>query len=242
MSSNFEKNTNNIEAKAVARRAQGRGQLVQVLLHRRSDVQLEEDPRHAAGVGNRHCLAGSDLLLLSLRPPADVHSLLVLERRRHLLESIETGAAEIVTVTDSELHEVVGFDMHRGMVGLFERPQAPGLADLSDAGVFCIVEGVGDDANRRIRLPFDFTFYGTTYDRVWLNSDGNLTFGSGDAQTAARDQSRFLTGAPRIAFLYSDLNPSAGGQVRYRKDDPNTLTVIWDAVPEYSRSGGGGAS
>jgi tRNA G18 (ribose-2'-O)-methylase SpoU len=76
-----------------------------------------------------------------------LRGLLVLERRRHLLEDIETGAAEIVTLTDPELREVVGFDMHRGMVGLFERPQAPGLDDLSDAGVICIVEGVGDDAN-----------------------------------------------------------------------------------------------
>ena len=76
-----------------------------------------------------------------------LRSLLVLERRKHLLADIETGGAEVVSLTDPELRDVVGFDMHRGMVGLFERPTAPTLGDLSDAHIVCLVEGVGDDAN-----------------------------------------------------------------------------------------------
>lgn len=76
-----------------------------------------------------------------------LRALLVLERRRHLLADIDTGGAEVLVLTDPELREVVGFDMHRGIIGLFERPPAPTVAELSDARIVCIVEGVGDDAN-----------------------------------------------------------------------------------------------
>lgn len=73
--------------------------------------------------------------------------LVVLERRRHLLDDIETGDAEIVVMSDPELRGLVGFDMHRGMVGLFERPEPVDLDELAAAPIVCLVEGVGDDAN-----------------------------------------------------------------------------------------------
>jgi tRNA G18 (ribose-2'-O)-methylase SpoU len=76
-----------------------------------------------------------------------LRALLVLERRRHLLADIDTGGAEVVVLTDPELRDVVGFDMHRGIIGLFERPAVRTLSEISDARIVCIVEGVGDDAN-----------------------------------------------------------------------------------------------
>ncbi len=76
-----------------------------------------------------------------------LRSLLVLERRRHLLTQFDTGDAEVFALTDPELRDVVGFDMHRGMVGLFERPRAPSLEEVDDVRIMCIVEAVGDDAN-----------------------------------------------------------------------------------------------
>lgn len=76
-----------------------------------------------------------------------LRSLLVLERRMQLLDEIDVGDAEVMVLTDPELRDVVGFDMHRGMVGLFDRPTAPSLEELADAPIVCVVEGVGDDAN-----------------------------------------------------------------------------------------------
>lgn len=76
-----------------------------------------------------------------------LRSLLVLERRKHILGGIDTGDAEVVALTDPELRDVVGFDMHRGMVGLFERPDRIGMDSVADARVVCVAEGVGDDAN-----------------------------------------------------------------------------------------------
>src|SRR5262249_30076249 len=53
-----------------------------------------------------------------------------------------------------------------------------------------------DDATQEIALPFAFTFFGVSRNRVFLNSDGNLTFDEGDTASTARSVSRLLTGPP----------------------------------------------
>lgn len=82
-----------------------------------------------------------------LRSGVRMRSLLVLERRKHLLDDLDTGGAECVSLTDPEMRDVVGFDMHRGMVGLFSRPLPPSISDVAAVRLACIVEAVGDDAN-----------------------------------------------------------------------------------------------
>ncbi len=99
---------------------------------------------------------------------------------------------------------------------------------------------LGDDSTASVPLGFSFPFFGQSYSTAWVNSDGNITFGNGDGVTANRDEKRFLTGAPRIALLYSDLDPSAGGAVSYHHDDPESITVRFVGVPLWG--GGGSAS
>src|SRR6266571_4506280 len=70
-----------------------------------------------------------------------------------------------------------------------------------------------DDSNVALALPFAFSFYGKSYTQVFVNSDGNLTFGRGESASTARDLGRFLGGPPRIAPLFADLNPGDGGSV-----------------------------
>jgi MYXO-CTERM domain-containing protein len=101
---------------------------------------------------------------------------------------------------------------------------------------------LADDDTRTIPLGFAFPFFGQSYTEVAINSDGNLTFGASDNASVERSPQRFLTGAPRIAVFYADMNPGAGGQVKYRKDDPNTMTISYTGVPLYSSSGGGGSN
>ena len=45
---------------------------------------------------------------------------------------------------------------------------------------------LGDDDSRSMVLPFAFPFYGREYSLVFINSDGNLTFGQADTETTAR--------------------------------------------------------
>jgi hypothetical protein len=80
---------------------------------------------------------------------------------------------------------------------------------------------------------FTFPFFGKSYTEVVVNSDGNLTFGIGDGFPGIpRDEDRFLQGPPRIAPLFTDLNPEQGGVVR-ATTSPGEVTFTWDGVPEF---------
>lgn len=94
---------------------------------------------------------------------------------------------------------------------------------------------LGDDATRAVDLPFTFSFYGRSYSRVFVNSDGNLSFGEGDAASTARSLGRFLSGPPRIAALFADLDPSAGGSVRTRSL-ADRFSVVWSRVPQFDET------
>lgn len=96
-----------------------------------------------------------------------------------------------------------------------------------------------DDDEMIFEFPqgFSFPFFGTTYTEVVVNSDGNLTFGIGDSQTGvSRSERRFLTGPPRIALFFSDLDPSEGGEIRAEAGE-GSLSFIWDGVPEFTLAG-----
>lgn len=96
-----------------------------------------------------------------------------------------------------------------------------------------------DDDSRKLSLGFSFPFYDTSYPEVYVNADGNLSFGAGDNASVPRDKSRFLTGAPRIAALYADLNPAAGGSVSWGKSAADAVFVRYDKVGRFDKTGSG---
>ncbi len=119
----------------------------------------------------------------------------------------------------------------------FALPNEPGFdSGLVQGGA--IIDGLGDDDTRGISLPFAFPFFDATYNRIFVNSDGNLTFGSGDGQTVARSLGRMTAGPPRIAAFYEDLDPTAAGEVRVTSQ-PSVFAVSWVGVPEFSSSSSG---
>jgi hypothetical protein len=93
---------------------------------------------------------------------------------------------------------------------------------------------MSDDDAKEVALPFAFPFYGRSYDHAFVNSDGNLTLVESDTASSERSVGRFLSGPPRIAPLFADLDPSRGGAVLTHADG-DALTVTWCAVPEYGR-------
>jgi hypothetical protein len=82
---------------------------------------------------------------------------------------------------------------------------------------------------------FKFPFFGQTYDKVFVNSDGNLTFGRAEFASTERDLKRFTSGPPRIGALFSDLNPEQAGEVLFSQRE-NSVTFTWMNVPEFSSS------
>src|SRR5262249_50463258 len=94
------------------------------------------------------------------------------------------------------------------------------------------VVALGDDDSRPFTLPFAFPFYGATYTQLFLNSDGNLTFNSGESASTSRSVGRMTGGPPRISPLFDDLDPSRAGSVRFFAE-ANHVVFSWVKVPDY---------
>lgn len=100
-----------------------------------------------------------------------------------------------------------------------------------------LIAGLADDDSRAYTLPFSFPFYGQRYTQVWINSDGNLTFTGPDPTVTDRSLGRLLAGLPRIAPLFTDLNPpQARGGISVLPAS-NRLVITWSEVPVFSSFG-----
>ena len=96
-----------------------------------------------------------------------------------------------------------------------------------------------DDDSRSVDLPFPFPFFGATYTSLFVNSDGNLTFAASDKASSDRSIARFNAGPPRIAPLFTDLDPSRPGAAVTLQTDVSSATITWDSVPVYADFGVG---
>jgi len=104
---------------------------------------------------------------------------------------------------------------------------------LVDAGTTRLP--LGDDASGSVTLPFAFPFFGRSYTELFVNSDGNLTFGEADSASVARNVGRLVGGPPRIAPLLADFDPSSGGSVATRAEGDRFL-VSWASVPQFDKT------
>ena len=95
--------------------------------------------------------------------------------------------------------------------------------------------GLGDDQPGSFVLSDGATvsLYGVAYDTVFVGPNGYVTFGSGDSTYTESFSAHFSK--PRVAALFDDLNPAAGGSVTW-KQLSDRVAVTWDAVPEYNTS------
>jgi hypothetical protein len=89
-----------------------------------------------------------------------------------------------------------------------------------------------DDDSVSQTMSFNFTFYGVARNTAFVNSDGNITFVSGDNASTARSVGRMLTGSPRVGPFFADLDPSDGGGV-YVRSGTDAFTVTWCDVPVF---------
>lgn len=95
---------------------------------------------------------------------------------------------------------------------------------------------LGDDDAVAINLPgFEIFYFGKRYTSLFVNSDGNLTFGQPDTASTPRDIQRLLNGPPRVSPFFADLDPSAatGEGGVYLRFAGAKLIVTWWRVPEF---------
>lgn len=84
-----------------------------------------------------------------------------------------------------------------------------------------------DNSTWRIPLDVHVSLYGESYEHMYVNSNGSISFNDGDAGPDATYAQHLSL--PRISGLFSDLDPSSGGTIRYSTVE-ETLVVTFFQV------------
>ncbi len=153
---------------------------------------------------------------------------------------------DIAIVDDSGgVVKAAGFDLDQR--NLEFRPAGTNAAQYTFAsGALRFDEGaargaalaLGDDDAKEAPLPFPFPFYGQRYSSLWVHSDGNVTFGTAEASSDPRDFVRLVTGPPRIAAFFVDLDPSQPDAAVSYSGGADRFFVTWSNVPLYADAPG----
>jgi len=91
---------------------------------------------------------------------------------------------------------------------------------------------LGDDDAAEVALGFDFPFQGNIYNSVFINSNGSLSFGSGDTDFSPSVFEMEGT-PPRIAPLWTDLSPNNGGMIVAGNAENGSQTISFMDIPEF---------
>jgi len=162
----------------------------------------------------------------------------------------DQGSIAILDDTNGVISRRNPFSLNQRTLRFVPRPGTPAgyrfelsgeSMDTAAAAAGTHLTGLGDDDTRAVPIPFAFPFFGITWTELFVNSDGNVSFGDGDAGVTDRSLGRFLAGSARIAALFEDLDPSratAGGGV-FVTASSDKFVISWVRVPEYSDFGAG---
>lgn len=90
-----------------------------------------------------------------------------------------------------------------------------------------------DGSSSQVNLPFNFCFFAGSYNAVWVNNNGNVSFG---APNSGFTSNGFPSNDPKsIAPFYADVDTRGPGSgFAYYKVFPNCIVVQWDRVGYYS--------
>ncbi len=108
--------------------------------------------------------------------------------------------------------------------------------DISSTGT---PVGLGDDEiSGALSIGFGFDFYGETYNDFYISSNGFVTFNATSCGNCFAQTMPTAGGVDNlIAMVWEDLNPAAGGTIRYELvgTSPNRkLIVDFDGVPYWN--------
>ncbi len=112
-----------------------------------------------------------------------------------------------------------------------------GTSGFSNFSVVAMTGGTADDGWWTQTLPANFSFFGVNYSTIHVVTNGALLFTtSPSAPSFPTLSGHFVAGTARIDGLWADLNPGAGGTVRWKRDTTagQARTIyFWDAVRNY---------
>ena len=100
--------------------------------------------------------------------------------------------------------------------------------DLDDDG-----DGNGSNRTALMSLPFNFTFYGVTYNEITISADGWISFGRNDMPSFRNTPIPGAGGpSPMIAAFWDDLKTGSGGDV-YTYTTDEYVIIQWDYMRTY---------
>lgn len=100
-------------------------------------------------------------------------------------------------------------------------------------GTFTTFPANDDGSLGPINLGFTFDFYGTTQSQVYINNNGNISFGAGYSTYTPTGFP--VSGFPMIAPFWADVDTrGAGSGLCYYKLESSRLIVTWDAVGYFN--------
>jgi hypothetical protein len=97
--------------------------------------------------------------------------------------------------------------------------------------------GRNDDGFMQLSLPFSVTFFGTTYNSLFINNNGNVSFNAGISAFIPTGPTG--SSQPIISPYFGDVdtrNP-ASGVVHFQTNTANQLVVTWDQVGFFNQNG-----
>ncbi|MBE7500736.1 MAG: Ig-like domain-containing protein [Verrucomicrobiales bacterium] len=126
-------------------------------------------------------------------------------------------------------------------------PMPPVVGGVTDVGDFIVSEATFirdygtrlagcDDCFVTVTLPFEFTFFGTRYSRVFFDGNGRVTFnfGSGDYTETLGE----LTAQPMITAFWDDLIDGSGVTgIFYNGSLPGRAVFTWVNLREFGAGG-----
>ncbi|MEC5398611.1 nidogen-like domain-containing protein [Uliginosibacterium sp. H1] len=98
-------------------------------------------------------------------------------------------------------------------------------------------DGRNDDGFRFVNLGFNVNFFGNTYSSLYINTNGNVSFGNGISAYVPTGPTG--ANAPLISPFFGDVDTrnTASGVVHVRTDVANQIIVTWDNVGYYNLQG-----
>ncbi len=95
--------------------------------------------------------------------------------------------------------------------------------------ILSTVVNLGDDAYVEVPLANgkQVVLYGVSYDRVYIGSNGYLTFTEGDTQNKESPENHFRL--PRVSGMFDNLKPNEGGQIWWKQLE-DRFVVTYDNV------------
>lgn len=144
----------------------------------------------------------------------------------------QAASAAIITVPQSSLIASTNYYTDTIGGGIGNISVTTGGGNAANAGN---VTGRNDDGFRGpISLGFSITFFGQTYDSLYINNNGNVSFGHGISAYVPEGPTG--ANAPVISPFFGDVDTrgAASGVVHYRQDIANEFIVTWDNVGYYS--------